>query len=80
MHDEGVQILEDLANNRVPVIAAIEWRANVHSESCRELSTKNGYDCFFKRDLVMSPPSRIGKPHDTKKSSENLRRVPPSGI
>jgi hypothetical protein len=52
VHDEGVQILEDLANNRVSVIAPIEGRANVHFE------------------LVMSPPSRIGKPHDTKKSSE----------
>ena len=32
MHDEGVQILENLANIRVPVIAAIEGRAYVHSE------------------------------------------------
>ena len=30
--DEGVQILENLANIRVPVIAAIEGHANVHSE------------------------------------------------
>jgi enoyl-CoA hydratase/carnithine racemase len=32
VHDEGVQILENLANVRVPVIAAIEGRAYVHSE------------------------------------------------
>ena len=32
MHDEGVQILENLANIRVPVIAALEGRVNVHSE------------------------------------------------
>ena len=32
MHDEGVQILENLANIRVPVIAAIEGHANVHTE------------------------------------------------
>ena len=32
VHDEGVQLLENLANIRVPVIAAIEGRANVHSE------------------------------------------------
>src|SRR6266566_2957958 len=32
VHDEGVQILENLANIRVPVIAAIEGAANVHSE------------------------------------------------
>ncbi len=32
MHDEGVQILENLVNIRVPVIAAIEGRASVHSE------------------------------------------------
>jgi enoyl-CoA hydratase/carnithine racemase len=32
VHDEGVQILENLANIRVPVIAAVEGRANVHSE------------------------------------------------
>jgi hypothetical protein len=30
--DEGVQILENLANIRVPVIAAIDGRAHVHSE------------------------------------------------
>jgi enoyl-CoA hydratase/carnithine racemase len=32
VHDEGVQALENLANIRVPVIAAIEGRAHVHSE------------------------------------------------
>src|ERR1700740_852372 len=32
VHDEGVQILENLCNIRVPMIAAIEGRAHVHSE------------------------------------------------
>ena len=32
VHDEGAQILENLANIRVPVIAAVEGRAHVHSE------------------------------------------------
>jgi enoyl-CoA hydratase/carnithine racemase len=32
VHDEGVQVLENLANIRVPVISAIEGRAHVHSE------------------------------------------------
>jgi enoyl-CoA hydratase/carnithine racemase len=32
IHDEGVQILENIANIRVPMIAAIEGRAHVHSE------------------------------------------------
>jgi enoyl-CoA hydratase/carnithine racemase len=32
VHDEGVQVLENIANIRVPVIAAIEGRAHVHSE------------------------------------------------
>src|SRR6202521_1114463 len=32
VHDEGVQMLENIANIRVPVIAAIEGRAHVHSE------------------------------------------------
>jgi enoyl-CoA hydratase/carnithine racemase len=32
VHDEGAQLLENMANIRVPVIAAIEGRANVHSE------------------------------------------------
>jgi enoyl-CoA hydratase/carnithine racemase len=32
VHDEGIQILENLANIRVPMIAAIEGRADVHSE------------------------------------------------
>src|SRR5437016_6310571 len=31
-HDEGVQVLENLANIRVPLVAAIEGRAHVHSE------------------------------------------------
>src|SRR6201997_115770 len=31
-HDEGVQILENLLNIRVPVIAAVEGRLDVHSE------------------------------------------------
>jgi enoyl-CoA hydratase/carnithine racemase len=31
-HDEGCQILENIANIRVPVIAAVEGRAHVHSE------------------------------------------------
>ena len=32
IHDEGVQALENLANIRVPVIAAIEGRAHIHSD------------------------------------------------
>src|ERR1700726_338261 len=32
VHDEGVQIVENITNIRVPVIAAIEGRAHVHSE------------------------------------------------
>jgi enoyl-CoA hydratase/carnithine racemase len=32
VHDEGVQIVENIVNIRVPVIAAIEGRAHVHSE------------------------------------------------
>src|SRR6202166_1504836 len=32
VHDEGVQALENIANIRVPVIAAIEGRAWVHSD------------------------------------------------
>src|SRR2546428_1089555 len=32
VHDEGVQILENLANIRAPMIAAVEGEANVHSE------------------------------------------------
>jgi len=32
VHDEGTQILENIANIRVPVIAALEGQANVHSE------------------------------------------------
>jgi enoyl-CoA hydratase/carnithine racemase len=32
IHDEGIQVLENIANIRVPVIAAIEGRAHVHSE------------------------------------------------
>lgn len=31
-HDEGVQILENIVNIRVPVIAAVEGRAHVHTE------------------------------------------------
>ena len=32
VHDEGVQIMENIANIRVPMIAAMEGRAHVHSE------------------------------------------------
>src|SRR6266705_5731623 len=32
VHDEGIQIVENIANIRVPVIAAVEGRAHVHSE------------------------------------------------
>jgi enoyl-CoA hydratase/carnithine racemase len=32
VQDEGVQILENLANIKVPVIAAVEGRAHIHSE------------------------------------------------
>jgi enoyl-CoA hydratase/carnithine racemase len=32
VHDEGVQIVENIANIRAPVIAAVEGRAHVHSE------------------------------------------------
>jgi enoyl-CoA hydratase/carnithine racemase len=32
VHDEGVQVLENIANICVPVIAAIEGRAHVHSD------------------------------------------------
>ena len=32
VHDEGTQILENIANIRVPLIAAIEGRAHIHSE------------------------------------------------
>src|SRR5882672_4159734 len=32
VHDEGVQLLENIANIRVPVIAAMEGRSHVHSE------------------------------------------------
>src|SRR5271154_3907011 len=32
VHDEGGQVLENIANIRVPVIAAIEGRAHVHSD------------------------------------------------
>ena len=32
VHDEGVQVLENIADIRVPVIAAIEGRAHVHSD------------------------------------------------
>lgn len=32
VHDEGVQILENIANIRAPMIAAIEGRAHIHSE------------------------------------------------
>jgi enoyl-CoA hydratase/carnithine racemase len=32
VHDEGVQVLENIANIRVPVIAAVEGRAHIHSD------------------------------------------------
>jgi enoyl-CoA hydratase/carnithine racemase len=32
IHDEGAQVLENLANIRVPLIAAVEGRAHIHSD------------------------------------------------
>ena len=32
VHDEGAEVLENIANIRLPVIAAIEGRAHVHSD------------------------------------------------
>src|SRR5580698_1811078 len=32
VHDEGLQVLENMANIRVPMIAAVEGRAHVHSD------------------------------------------------
>jgi enoyl-CoA hydratase/carnithine racemase len=32
VHDEGLQVLENIANIRVPVVAAIEGRAHIHSD------------------------------------------------
>jgi enoyl-CoA hydratase/carnithine racemase len=32
VHDEGVQVLENITNIRVPVLAAVEGRAHVHSD------------------------------------------------
>src|SRR3989442_13158830 len=32
VHDEGVQVLENIANIRVPGVAAIEGRGHVHSD------------------------------------------------
>ena len=32
IHDEGTQVLENIANIRVPVIAAVEGRAHIHSD------------------------------------------------
>lgn len=32
VHDEGTQILENIANIRVPVVAAIEGKAHIHTE------------------------------------------------
>ncbi len=32
VHDEGTQVLENIANIRVPLIAAIEGRAHIHTE------------------------------------------------
>jgi enoyl-CoA hydratase/carnithine racemase len=34
VHDDGVQLLENLANIRVPLICAVEGRAWVHTEYC----------------------------------------------
>ena len=34
MHDEGTQILENIANIRVPMICAVEGKAWIHTEYC----------------------------------------------
>ena len=50
-HDEGVQILENIANIRVPVIAAIEGRAHVHSEYALLANVVVASECATFHDL-----------------------------
>jgi hypothetical protein len=47
VHDEGVQLLENITNIRVPVIAAIEGRAHVHY--ARRVSTA--------KSMISVPPN-----------------------
>ena len=39
IHDEGLEVLENIANIRVPVVAAVEGRAHIHSDYTRSSLT-----------------------------------------
>jgi hypothetical protein len=52
VHDEGVQVLENIANIRVPVIAAVEGRAHVHSD----------YALLAASLLLQKPPLSVMRP------------------
>src|ERR1700679_3396075 len=52
VHDEGVQVLENIANIRVPVIAAVEGRAHVHSDYALLASVIVGGECASFQDVA----------------------------
>src|SRR5260370_3825044 len=57
IHDEGVQVLENIANIRVPVIAAIEGPAHIHSDYALLASVIVSPDVANFRHLVPFPAS-----------------------
>jgi hypothetical protein len=71
VHDEGVQILENVVNIRVPVIAAIEGRAHVHSEPRFSALPAKQDRCFFE---INSSPDRLDL------SAENSRLAAVAGV
>ena len=59
IHDEGVQIVENIANIRVPVIAAIEGRAHVHSEYALLASVIVAAEGATFQDVAATSPAGI---------------------
>ena len=57
IHDEGVQVLENIANIRVPVIAAVEGRAHIHSDYALLANVRQdqGLARLFRHEPVQQP-------------------------
>jgi hypothetical protein len=68
VHDEGVQVLENIANIRVPVIAAIEGRAHVQIMCCE-------VQCRFTEAVRVMDK---GLNHATQLKASNISRISPA--
>ena len=75
VHDEGVQVLENIANIRVPVIAAVEGRAHIHSDYALLASV-----IVAAEGATESPEAKAGhdRARDRNSTSQAYKRAAPN--